>query len=339
VGEEEDEAFEVALMGAIEAAADALDGRERLVERDLEEALLSSLSAAEVPVQSQHSLKLESWSGRVGPLDLSVDSLAGPRAIELKWGGSELAACAWDTVKLTTALAESQVARAYLVAGAPTDTWQALGRGAELFEWRSWEIDGLLRAFARDFAYWRTDVANFPRLLQRKWESRELFRSPTRLTVGGIGFEVRATELRVSEPNLVPIAYAPMVASWKPGARPTEPQPTSALAQEPEEVTQLEHLDGATSSIGPIKSLAGGEGFSVAIASPHYVITDEGAIRDFVDQEDEGLLEKSVSVKRFASPAARRAWLISRKQLIEPWPEFPRREFRHELSDRVVGGS
>lgn len=196
---------------AISASA-ALDGREKVIERDLEEALSRELASSidDAEVSRQGSLKLESWVGRLGNADISIGEWPSRCLLELKWG--DLPACAWDTVKLATALAEGQCRSAFLVAGARSTYWQENREGAELFGSAEWGVEDLLARYARWFAFWRRDVANYPEWLAADWividRSADISAG---LLVDDVPHQIRVAEIQIRVDARAPIDYVPMV--------------------------------------------------------------------------------------------------------------------------------
>ncbi len=212
------------LLIAVSAAAEALNGRTKVVERDLENALFEALLAASTPVAAQTALKLDSWTGKLGPVDLAIDDAHGLACLELKWD-TDLTACAWDAAKLATTLAERKAEAAYLIAGAPKQAWDAFAPGAELFMSRAWRAEGLLSAYAAGFAFWRNDVATYPHAVQGRWKMIARDERDLDLVVDGIDHQIRVVEIVIDEPDLQPVGYVPVLATWKRGAR-SAPAPT-----------------------------------------------------------------------------------------------------------------
>jgi hypothetical protein len=104
--------------------------RSMLVERHLEGAFVLALNESatalgiDAAASTQHRVKFAEWPG-VGSVDVAL-SIQGPNAttmelFELKWGAGTLYNCVWDLPKMALAVALSQCARAYLIAGAPED--------------------------------------------------------------------------------------------------------------------------------------------------------------------------------------------------------------------------
>lgn len=199
----------LAVVGeALSGAAGQLDGSKGLREADLEKALEAEL-ASRVDVSRQHPVKLDSWEGRLGPVDLSVQDESGLTLIEAKWGGGALWNCAWDVAKLATALAEGVADHGYLVAGASRAAWSEGVEGVELFDAGRWDADSLLSRFASRFAFWREDVANYPRQVARRWTVSEGLRAA--MEVSGEPWEIRSVEITVDHPDLIRVVYVPHV--------------------------------------------------------------------------------------------------------------------------------
>lgn len=332
--EERVQALELA-VGDAAAALDVEPGPFR--ERDLEDRLQASLERQRPKrVHRQVSLKLDSWKGKLGPADLALEDDDGLALIEVKWGGAELAACSWDTVKLATALAEGQGQSAYLISGASQDDWRHSRLGAELFDTREWTLDGLLVRYEEWFAFWRRDVQNHPLRLASGWRVFE--HEMSSFEEGGEVWDIRLAEIQIPEAELLPVDYAPVVARWKRGVTPKEkvvdepraaPTDISPIASE-----SLPSREAAEAVAGPLERLGAGEGFSVELGSAHYVAANEGSMIDFADEDTaRDLAEKPISLLQFKTPAARRAWLRERRQIKEPWPEVMRIEAGAGLGD------
>jgi hypothetical protein len=206
------EALEPALRSAAAMLESAHDGgvRERELEDALERALESGSGALWAGVQRQRTVRPASWQGRVGPVDLvAVDGEHEPVVlIEAKLGGSALWNCAWDLAKLAVCSAEGIAPYGALVAAASSVDWEARGRGVELFEPRSWELSAFLRRYAREFSFWREDVANWPRFLPPEW--RTFDSEPTRFSLAGEPWELRGIAVDAVDPALQRITYVPV---------------------------------------------------------------------------------------------------------------------------------
>jgi hypothetical protein len=170
-------------MGAEDGLRDALNKtaldlqqHTSICERELEEVLVAHL-AESLPgsISRQAPLSLEGWPG-VGNCDIAVTGSNGdaPILLELKWGAGTLYNCAWDAVKLASALREGAAQRAYLVAGAPLSDWRSEQRGAELFDSASWDTPAFMDFYAKEFAFWRRDVKTRPEILPRSFSVREI---------------------------------------------------------------------------------------------------------------------------------------------------------------------
>lgn len=81
------------------------------------------------------------WLG-LGPVDTVFHWGDGTRTfLELKCG-TDLSACVWDSVKLASGLLQKNARAGYLLAGAPTESWEKPVRGGEFFASRSWDTTG-----------------------------------------------------------------------------------------------------------------------------------------------------------------------------------------------------
>jgi len=193
------------LIGAVDAAAATFDGRgSQIKERELEMALEAALWTSGREPRRQYPIKLEqAWSGRVGPIDLTIGSNDGPILLELKWDPATLAAGAWDQVKLAAALQSGEGDRAFLIAGSP-----ALNglRGDELLEDSDVEPVALRTHYVDEFDYWKEDVKNHPRLAPAGWRTRR--RHCASLQYKGEAWRIRLAELELTGSELVPFRNA-----------------------------------------------------------------------------------------------------------------------------------
>ena len=270
-------------------------------------------------VKQQLSLVPASWQGRVGPADIALEHAdRAPTLIEVKLGGEELAACSWDTVKLAVLLAEERASDAFLIAAAPSESWNRDALGSELFRPRRWSAEDLLARFASWFAFWRADIANYPRQLPASWTIVPVARAE--LTIGAEAWEIRAAAIGEVSQALLPVAYSPHVASWKRGA----PKPARCLelpAHDPNEIegdliARYQSRQAAVDGLGQLERAGRGEGCAAFIRSDHQLVLDEGTMRDFMANEDqEGALVQALS---FSSPTARRAALARRRLVRSP---------------------
>lgn len=304
------EVLEPILAGAAQGLAASPDPRER----DLEAALIAELER-EFPgrVKQQLTVVPRSWEGRVGPADIALEHPdRAPTLIEVKLGSEELAACAWDTAKLAALVAEEQASYALLIAAAPSATWAEGALGSELFHSQSWNLEDLLARFARWFSFWREDIANYPKRLPARWETSAVARSD--LLVGAGAWEIRAASIGEVSGTFLPLAYSPQVASWKRGA----PAPANELqlpAQEIEGdlIARYRSRQDAVDELGPLERAGRGEGYAALIRSDHQLVLDEGTMRDFLPEGDQGMT--LVQALAFSSPTARRAALARRRLL------------------------
>ena len=203
------------LSAALAAAATSMDGSTEAQERTFEDSLEEALTQTGVGVIRQKSIKLDSWEGRLGSVDLTVED--GDRLIplELKWG--ELTACSWDTVKLATTLAEGKASSAYLVAGAPKKAWINGDPGVDLFNPGVRQLEPLLDLYAEWFDFWRRDVKNYPKALASAWRVvADPASGGVEVSIGGVDHEIRAVEIELPVGvEILPVAYAPVLANWK----------------------------------------------------------------------------------------------------------------------------
>ncbi len=316
--------FDEVMRAWADAVAQALNGSgSDLREKNLEEALEDVFAGIaqdqpDPPLQlkRQHSVKLDSWFGRLGAADLSLRGDDALALIEAKWGGDSLGNCAWDVVKLATALAEGACTAGYLIAGAPASAWPA-AEGAELFTTRPWDADGLFARFGRRFAFWRKDVANYPLRVAAQWWTLEVGR-PAVLSVGGDDWQLRVARIVLDEPELVEVDYQPRVRRRSPHP----PLPTSADGEGPSSAP-MESVSTAVKVVGQLHKLGAGEGFAVYEGISQFLATDEGTMADFLDEnEAEDLLDRPVRLRRFSSGGARRVWLEQRRLVEGNAPEL-----------------
>jgi len=172
----------------------------QIKERELEMALETALRALGREPKRQLSIKLEdAWAGRVGGVDLALDSPDGLILIELKWDPITLAACAWDSIKLAAALQAKRGQRGFLIAGAPISEGMP---GNELLNDREVEPLDLRRRYATDFDRWKADVKNHPRHAPTKWRTR--LRHSECLEFKGVPWRIRLTEIELTDSDLTP---------------------------------------------------------------------------------------------------------------------------------------
>jgi hypothetical protein len=218
--------FAMALREALGSVGTQFQARpDGFRERDFELALEAQFKLrTALEVRRQKPLQLgELWSGRVGAVDLSIRASDRLGLVELKWGASELPACAWDSVKLAAALTKTP-ARAFLAAGYPTARAQA---GAELLTNGEWKLGSLLERYASSFAHWRADVQNYPRQLPAAWQTRVVAEQD--VSVQGTPWQLRAVELTLTDPMLQRVSYVPVVTSQEqaPHERAEAPAPNA----------------------------------------------------------------------------------------------------------------
>ena len=192
------------LRNAVDAAAATFNGRgSEIRERELEMAIEAALLALGSKPLRQVRLRLEeAWSGRVGGVDLGLNSRDGSLAlIELKWDSSSLAACAWDSMKLAAALQAGEGQRAFLVAGSPSSEGGV--RGDELLDEGAVTPAELRQNYASEFDYWKTDVNNHPKRAPAGWQVLRPHSAP--LEFKQAPWRIRLAELRLTSSELVPV--------------------------------------------------------------------------------------------------------------------------------------
>jgi hypothetical protein len=192
-----------ALEAAVDAAAATFDGRGSAIkERELEMALETALRALGLKPKRQLQVRLRGvWSGRVGGVDLAVEDRNGLNLIELKWDPNTLAACAWDSIKLAAALRSREGRRAFLVAGSPISDGL---RGDDLLDDGEVHPGQLRKCYAKEFDFWKRDVANHPVSAPSSWRVRCLHSAA--LNLKGAPWRIRLAELTLTSDELVPFA-------------------------------------------------------------------------------------------------------------------------------------
>ena len=166
------------------------------VEADFERELVRCVQAHlpdEIEVKTQYPVALEGWPG-VGAVDLAlVPPNGAPVLCELKWGKGTLFNCAWDALKLATALAEGSTATgADLIAGAPRKDWERLEAGAELFEETDdYETELFLLRHRDGFAHWRKEVKTRPGIVPNHFSIDVAEDSRFALNIQGEPWEIR----------------------------------------------------------------------------------------------------------------------------------------------------
>ena len=304
------------INGAVEPAARALDGSPgpSLPEEPVEAALADALSAAR-----QHTVHLKNWHGKVGAADIAVDSLGGGvgALIEVKSGGSALWNCSWDVAKLALCIAEGQSGVGAIAAAARAEDWRSRPSGAELFEERAWRLDLFLDRFADCFAYWSNAVQTRPRALPAEWAMRTL--EPETFLCGGEPWELRAALVENVADDLLPIAYAPRIASWRRGVSvPDRDDQVKPLRKPPEGSRSISVEDSEL--LGA--QVMAGEGGDVSALERFGLISDEGTLAEMLDPGDIRP-DEARSLQWFRSAAERRAHLDHRgwKHSGSPEPE------------------
>ncbi len=168
-------------------------------ERELAQRVRRKLPDGAV-LTTQDEIKLRGWPG-VGPVDMTL-RVPGwqPFLVELKWGAGSLYNCAWDALKLATALAEGvTVATADLIAGAPQASWEKGELGAELFaETEDWDTREFLERHAENFAYWRGEVNTRPRLVPERFSVDVAEDASFPLQIDGVEWEIRSAAVTLT---------------------------------------------------------------------------------------------------------------------------------------------
>jgi hypothetical protein len=76
-------------------------------------------------------------------------------------------ATAWDIAKLAAALAEQQIEKGVLIAGAPATHWHTAAHGVDLFQRQVLVNDDLVRRYESWWRFWCGDVLTRPVELPR----------------------------------------------------------------------------------------------------------------------------------------------------------------------------
>jgi hypothetical protein len=192
----------VALEASIPRVAKGLEvasspPRESSLEAELVEQMNRELPTGLVAVK-QRELLLAGWPG-VGPVDLAVPITGvAPVLVELKWGRGALFNCAWDALKLATALAEGATHKAFLLAGAPASEWASGPAGSEFFgeDAEDWDVREFMSRHASGFKKWRREVRTRPRRVPDNFSSDPA--GGWKLVVGGEPWELRWCELMLT---------------------------------------------------------------------------------------------------------------------------------------------
>ncbi len=172
-------------------------------EATLETELLRELNL-ELPTAAavkQYRLGLDGWPG-VGPADIAIPlPESPPLLLELKWGKGTLYNCAWDALKLATALAVGATEKAFMLAGAPAGEWASGAEGAELFgkDAVDWDVQEFIARHASGFAEWRRAVQTRPRRVPDNFSTDTYGPDGVwTLTVEGEPWELRCAELALT---------------------------------------------------------------------------------------------------------------------------------------------
>jgi hypothetical protein len=99
----------------------------------------------------------------LGGVDLTIENDDGPAAlIELKFGIDTLWNSVWDLCKLALALRNQVAERAYMLGGAPPDSWDRERQGPDLFVDAEFSTVSLLTNYANCFRQWKTAPLRLP---------------------------------------------------------------------------------------------------------------------------------------------------------------------------------
>ena len=152
--------FDEVLSDALGEAADDVQadidrfGMYELLEADLRGALRRALHGR-LPgsVRIERGFPLPDWTGRVGGVDLVVEThSAVTHALELKFRRS-LAGVLWDLLKLASI--DAPELRRFVVAAAPQGLWELEGTTAAVLRDACWETRAILEQHAhRDWQAW-----------------------------------------------------------------------------------------------------------------------------------------------------------------------------------------
>lgn len=190
---------------------------------------------------------------------------------------------------------------------------------AELFATRPWALEDLLNRYAKDFAFWRTDVQNRPLQLSATWWVEQALSHE--FEIGDEPWEIRVAEICAPGP-VAPVSYVPVVASWKRQASAPE---EGILIEDGPPVYQVagrfSSKQEAEKITGPLRKVGAGEGFSAYEAAQHFLVIDSGTMLDFPPDEIDGFAAEKVSVLSFASASERRAYLRERNLVAAELPE------------------
>lgn len=179
------------------------DGLARVNERDhlqrVTFAALTELAAAspgELEVRSAWPLSVADWP-RLGSVDIAITRADGPPAlVELKCGsGSDaLGPCAWDLLKLATALSRGGGSAGYLLGATTRALWERPLRGAELLDSGRWDTKAIRSAYADWWRHW--EKHNDPRPIRVPSRGETVHIGTTRFELGPSSWELRLAEVR-----------------------------------------------------------------------------------------------------------------------------------------------
>lgn len=223
------EDFLVAAMPAIrrrvteEMATPAENGRRR-IERHFHRIVVDAIREAATWVAAREGFRAEGLElssvtvpipgfrheGREpGPVDILLPQASAPGAVELKWcwEAETFANCAWDLLKLGSALHAGSIGRGYLLVGGIPNAFAAGAAGSEPFTstvWRASTRDLLTDPrLASYFRLWRGDVIARPRRVPAGIETNLLVLSGP--DTGGGRFRVALASVRVIDPAVIEI--------------------------------------------------------------------------------------------------------------------------------------
>lgn len=126
----------------------------------------------------------------LGGVDLTLEDDDHPIAlIELKFGSDKLWNSAWDICKLALALRKKVGDRAFMVGGAPLDSWQRERQGPDLFEDAEHSTETLLSDYANCFRRWETVPVRLPEMIQVETVDAVSFEA------GDCAYEMRLVEV------------------------------------------------------------------------------------------------------------------------------------------------
>lgn len=146
-------------------------------------------------VSTQYKLSFPEWP-RLGGVDLTLQWEGQlPVLVELKCGAGNdaLGPCVWDAAKLAFASQRGTAAAGYLLAGAPTSSWNKPIRGCEFFGSNVWEIKALRSQYADWWKHWEKCGDPQPTQLPLTFSAIEITTVP--LLIAETQWELRLTRL------------------------------------------------------------------------------------------------------------------------------------------------